>query len=103
MGQVTGAALWNIPLPETQTATPSAAQSRARTQAVAAAVRTLNESGAVGPDRQVTFSTDSATRELVIRVVDKQSNDVVVQWPSEYALNLAQEYQRERTADESLF
>ena len=93
MGQVSGAALWNILLPEAQPAV--AAASRARTQAVAAAVRTINEAGIVGPDRQVTFSTDSATRELVVRVVDKQSKDVLVQWPSEYALNLAQEYRKE--------
>jgi uncharacterized FlaG/YvyC family protein len=93
MGQVSGAALWNIPLPEAQPAV--AAENRARTQAVAAAVRTINESGIVGPDRQVTFSTDAATRELVVRVVDKQSKDVLVQWPSEYALNLAQEYRKE--------
>jgi uncharacterized FlaG/YvyC family protein len=93
MGQVSGAALWNIPLPEAQPAV--AAESRARTQAVAAAVRTLNESGIAGPGRQVTFSTDAATRELVVRVVDKQSKDVLVQWPSEYALNLAQEYRKE--------
>lgn len=93
MGQVSGAALWNIPPQETQTS--SAPADRARTQAVAAAVRTINESGIVGPDRQVTFSTDSATRELVIRVVDKQSKDVLVQWPSEYALNLARQFQKE--------
>jgi uncharacterized FlaG/YvyC family protein len=93
MGQVSGAALWNIPLPEAQPAV--AAENRARTQAVAAAVRTLNESGVAGPDRQVTFSTDAVTRELVVRVVDKQSKDVLVQWPSEYALNLAQEYRKE--------
>jgi uncharacterized FlaG/YvyC family protein len=93
MGQVSGAALWNIPLPEAQPAV--AAENRARTQAVAAAVRTINESGIVGPDRLVTFSTDAATRELVVRVVDKQSKDVLVQWPSEYALNLAQEYRKE--------
>jgi len=93
MGQVAGTALSNISLPESQ---PSVAtERRARTQAVAAAVRTINESGIVGPDRQVTFSTDSATRELVVRVVDKQSKDVLVQWPSEYALNLAQEYRKE--------
>jgi uncharacterized FlaG/YvyC family protein len=93
MGQVSAFALSNIQLPETQ---PSvAAQDRARMQAVAAAVRTINESGIVGPDRQVTFSTDAASRELVVRVVDKQSKDVLVQWPSEYALNLAQEYRKE--------
>jgi uncharacterized FlaG/YvyC family protein len=98
MGQVSGAALWNIPLPETQTR--SAPETRARTQAVAAAVRTINESGIVGPDRQVTFSTDAATRELVVRVVDKQSKDVLVQWPSDYALNLAQEFRKEHPANE---
>jgi uncharacterized FlaG/YvyC family protein len=93
MGQVAGTALSNISPPEAQ---PSvAAQNRARAQAIAAAVRTINESGIVGPDRQVTFSTDAASRELVVRVVDKQSKDVLVQWPSDYALNLAQEYRKE--------
>ncbi|HVW10512.1 MAG TPA: flagellar protein FlaG [Bryobacteraceae bacterium] len=87
MGQVSGTPLWNIPLPETQ--------SPSHTQAIAAAVRTINESGIVGPDRQVTFSTDSASRELVIRVVDKQSRDVLVQWPSDYALNLAAQVRKE--------
>ena len=93
MGQVSGATLSNISLPEAQPAV--AAQNRARTQAVAAAVRTINESGIVGPDRQVTFSTDAATRELVVRVVDKQSKEGLGQGPAEYARKLAREYRKE--------
>jgi uncharacterized FlaG/YvyC family protein len=101
MGQVSGLALRGVSLPELQSSGTSQ-EERAHTQAVAAAVRVINESGIAGPDRQVTYSTDSATRALVIKVVDKQSREVLVQWPSEYALNIAQQYQKEHPKNESL-
>jgi uncharacterized FlaG/YvyC family protein len=59
------------------------------------AVKVINEAGAVGPDREVTYTTDSATKALVIQVVDKQSKHVLVQWPSNYALEMAQQFQKE--------
>ena len=94
MGQVSVTALRAINLPEQQNGV-SAQQGRARTQALVSAVRVLNQSGIVGTDREVTYSTDAATKTLIIKVVDKQSGSVIVQWPSEYALQMAQDYQKE--------
>lgn len=96
MGQVSVTALRAVALPEAQNGIAIAAQQqRAKTQALVKAVRTLNDSGFVGPDREITYSTDSSTKQLIIQVKDKQSGDVVVQWPSEYALEMAQDYQKE--------
>ena len=94
MGQVSAAALGAIAPPETQKST-AAQEERARTQALVSAVQTINRSGALGADREVTYSTDSATKTLVIELVDKQSKEVIVQWPSDYALQMAQDYQKE--------
>ena len=94
MGQVSVAAIRAVPLPESQTNVPTAGQ-RAQTQALVSAVNVINQAGAVGPDREVTYSTDSATKTLIISVVDKQSKQVLVQWPSDYALQMAQEFQKE--------
>ena len=102
MGQVSVAALRAVALPETQSATPRP-EDRAHTLAVVSAVQVLNQSGAAGPDREVTYSTDSSTKQLVIKVVDKASKEVVVQWPSDYALQMAQEYQKELSTYEPLF
>ena len=94
MGQVSVAASRAVVLPEPQNNTPAAGE-RARTQALVSAVNVINQAGAVGPDREVTYSTDSATRALVISVVDKQSKQVIVQRPSDYALQMAQQFQKE--------
>lgn len=94
MGQVSVTAFQAIALPEPPNGT-AASQQRAHAQAVVSAVRVINQSGIIGADREVTYSRDAATRRLVIQVVDKQSGEVVVQWPSEYALQMAQEYQKE--------
>jgi uncharacterized FlaG/YvyC family protein len=94
MGQVSATGLRTQSLPEPQNG--AAAQVvRARTQALVSAVNVINQSGIVGNDREVTYSTDSATKDLVIKVVDKQSKEVIVQWPSDYALQLALDYQKE--------
>ena len=59
MGQVSVAASRAVVLPEPQNNTPAAGE-RARTQALVSAVNVINQAGAVGPDREVTYSTDSA-------------------------------------------
>ncbi len=94
MGQITGAALRAADLPETKLST-ARAQERVRAQAIVSAVHVLNQSGFAGADREVTYSQDSATKQLIVQVVDKDSKAVVVQWPSDYALEMAQEFQKE--------
>jgi uncharacterized FlaG/YvyC family protein len=94
MGQVSVTELRAVNFPEQPSPTVTQAE-RAQTQAVASAVKAINQAGIVGSDREVTYSTDSATRRLVIHVVDKASGEVIVQWPSAYALEMAQDYQKE--------
>lgn len=72
------------------TSTPVSPSVRAHVSAVAVAVRTLNESGIAGTGREVTFSLDPATRIPVVKVVDKDTQEVITQWPSDYALRLAE-------------
>jgi uncharacterized FlaG/YvyC family protein len=106
MGQVSVSALRALPSPDTSLsgiAPQQQQQNRARTQAVVSAVQTLNDAGAAGSGREVTYSTDSTTKQLVIQVVDKESRHVLLQWPTDYALELAKEYQKEYAADEPLF
>jgi uncharacterized FlaG/YvyC family protein len=101
MGQVTGTAPRAVSLPETQNVTRTP-EDRARTQAIVSAVRVLNTAGAAGAGREVTYSTDAATKRLVISVVDKQTKEVYAQWPSDYALQMAREFKKEHTDNESL-
>jgi len=72
------------------TSTPVSPAVRAHVSAVATAVRTINESGVAGTGREVTFSLDPATRIPVVKVVDKDTQEVITQWPSDYALRLAE-------------
>ena len=95
MGQITVTALRAVGLPEQQNSIIPQ-EERVRTQSLVAAVQVLNEAGVAGTDREVTYSTDVTTRQTVIRVVDKQSRDVIVQWPSEYVLSMAEEYRKEK-------
>jgi len=102
MGQVSVTALRSVSPPESKPALTTTPEARARTQAVVSAVQVLNQSGIAGAGREVTYSTDSATKHLVIQVIDKQSKQVIVQWPSDYALEMAQDYQKEHPTNESL-
>jgi uncharacterized FlaG/YvyC family protein len=94
MGQISATTLRAAPLPELHS-NAAAQADRAKAKAIASAVKVLNEAGAAGADREVTYSTDAATKTLVIQVVDKRSGEVVVQWPSEYGLQMAQQFQKE--------
>ena len=66
------------------------ATERTFNNSVSGAVRTLNDSGIVGAGREVTFSLDRATRLPVVKVVDTSTQEVINQWPPEYALRLAE-------------
>lgn len=102
MGQLSVTALRNVSPPESQAASTPTPEARARTQALVSAVQVLNQSGIAGADREVTYSKSSATKQLVIQVVDKQSKQVILQWPSDYAIEMAQDYLKEHPASEDL-
>jgi uncharacterized FlaG/YvyC family protein len=94
MDQVSATALRDGAIPDLQNVTVTKDQ-RAQTRALLAAVHVLNQSGAAGDGKEVTYSMDSVIRKPVIRVVDQQSREVPVQWPSEYVLQMAEEYRKE--------
>lgn len=83
---VAGASLAVGPSPIATTA-----EQRQFNQSIAEAVRTVNDSGYPGSDREVTFSVDQATRLAVVKVVDISTNEVLEQWPPEYLLQIAAE------------
>jgi uncharacterized FlaG/YvyC family protein len=59
-------------------------------RALIQAVKVVNEAGTLGNNKEVTFQIDRTTKLPVIQIVDRSTNQVVDQIPSEYILQLAQ-------------
>lgn len=70
---------------QTNISTEQAAYNRS----VASAASTVNQSGILGENREVTFSVDQSTHKPVVRVLDADTRKVIEQWPSEYLLQMA--------------
>jgi uncharacterized FlaG/YvyC family protein len=62
---------------------------------VATAVKALNDNGSAGPGRQFSIAIDSKTRVPVVRIVDRKTNELIEQIPSQYVLDLAQQISQE--------
>ena len=58
------------------------------------AVKAVNTSGALGEDNELTFILDRATRQAVVRIVNRKTGEVVDQIPAEYVLRIAEELKR---------
>ncbi|MFY9726532.1 MAG: flagellar protein FlaG [Bryobacteraceae bacterium] len=54
------------------------------------AVKALNGSEMFGQDEELDFEIDSATKRLVVRVLNRNTKEVVTQVPPEYVLRMAQ-------------
>lgn len=76
-------------LPVTAVNVPSDIASQNRE--VIQAVKALNGSEMFGQDEELEFQMDSATKRLVVRVVNRNTKEVVTQVPPEYVLRMAQE------------
>ena len=66
---------------------PSSTQDREVVRAVAA----VNKAGMTGDDRQLVFQKDAQTQKMVIRLVDRNTSEVISQIPPEYVLRLAED------------
>jgi flagellar protein FlaG len=72
-----------------QAQTPEQASERAK---LIQAVKTVNESKALGDNNnELTFAVDRATHRTVIRIINRNTQDVVMQIPAEYVLRLAEQ------------
>ena len=76
-------------LPIAATALPSP-EIVSENREVIQAVKALNGAEILGQDNELTFQRDAQTGRLVIRVVNRETRDVVSQVPAEYVLRLAE-------------
>ncbi|HXB71277.1 MAG TPA: flagellar protein FlaG [Candidatus Acidoferrales bacterium] len=58
------------------------------------AVRALNGAESFGQDNHLSFQRDPYSHQMVLRVVNQKSGDVVLQLPSEEALRMAEDLKR---------
>jgi flagellar protein FlaG len=55
------------------------------------AVKAINATALFGEDHELSFILDRNTRQVVVRVVNRDTREVVRQIPAEYVLRLAEE------------
>lgn len=63
----------------------------AENRELVAAVRAVNAAGMFGPDSELNFVMDRETNRLVVRLVDRKTQEVIRQTPAEYILRLAEQ------------
>ena len=61
---------------------------------VVQAVKALNKSEMFGEDNGLEFQKDPNTKQLVVKVVNRKTSDVVSQIPPEYVLRLAEDFKQ---------
>lgn len=60
-------------------------------RALVHAVRAVNAAELFGQDNELTFILDRETRRAVVRIVNRDTREVVQQIPAEYVLRMAEE------------
>jgi flagellar protein FlaG len=63
------------------------------------AVKAINAADLFGSDNELTFILDRQTRRAVVRIVNRDTKEVIQQIPAEYVLRLAEEYNRSSGAE----
>jgi len=59
---------------------------------VVQAVKAVNQAEMFGPENELLFQRDARTQKMVIRVVNRKTQEVANQIPAEYVLRLAEEH-----------
>jgi uncharacterized FlaG/YvyC family protein len=55
------------------------------------AASTVNAAQILGPDNEITFRVDPKAKEVVVRIVNSKTGELVSQIPEEYLLKMAEE------------
>jgi flagellar protein FlaG len=58
------------------------------------AIRAVNSAEMFGQDNELTFVVDRHTRRALVRIVNRETGEVVRQIPAEYVLRIAEELSR---------
>ena len=76
-------------------ASPSQARGSVQTQTanreIIQAVRAVNASANLGDNRELVFSLDRQSRRPIIKLVNRTTNEVVLQIPNEQVLRMAED------------
>lgn len=80
-------------LPALSVVQPLSPQQRVEQNQLVQAVKSVNEAQLLGEGRELTFALDRQTKKPVLRIIDKETKEVVRQIPPEYVLRLADELQ----------
>jgi flagellar protein FlaG len=72
-------------------APPVSPEQRAEQQRMVQAVKAINEAELFGDTSELTFSYDRPSRKMVLKLVDRETKEVIRQIPPEYLLRLAEE------------
>lgn len=72
-------------------APPVSPEQRAEQQRMVQAVKAINEAELFGEASELTFSYDRPSRKMVLKLVDRETKEVIRQIPPEYLLRLAEE------------
>ena len=83
--------------PASGTMSPAAPSLLADQRALMQAVKAMNATGMFGENHELSFILDRATHQGIVRVVDRDTREVVRQIPAEYVLRLAEESFRKYT------
>jgi len=75
-------------------AAPTSSEQATPGREVVQAVKALNQTEMFGQDNELEFQRDQTSRRMVIRIVNRKTNEVVSQVPPEYVLRLAQEMKK---------
>lgn len=75
---------------DTLTSTQTREQASERAKLVQA-IQAVNESNALGEKNELTFVLDRTTHRTLTRIIDRQTQEVVMQIPPEYVLRLAEQ------------
>ncbi len=71
-------------------------QDRVEQRELIRAVKSVNASGVLGTDQEMTFTVDRETKRLVVRVVDRETDEVLLQIPNEQVLRMARKLPKRR-------
>ncbi len=63
-------------------------------RALIRAVTAVNAAGLLGQDNELTLGLAPKTRQAVVRIVNRETHELVEQIPSDYLLRLAEELKR---------
>ena len=88
----------NRSMPASVGSVPVPVQKAQENRDIVKAVRALNGAETFGQDNHLTFQRDLYSHQMVLRVVNQKSGDVILQLPSEEALRMAEDLQRQLAA-----